>query len=122
MDAISPVVKSVGRDNIFYFIDSLVLSYDKNGLEIIFYHLSFIENPSSWPKPIKKDNCINIALYHGAINGSKYDNDVEIEGHTDPSLFSDFDYVFLGDIHKRQFITNKMAYPGSLRQNNYGED
>ena len=33
-----------------------------------------------------------------------------------------YDFTMLGDIHKRQFLTKTMAYPGSPIQQNYGED
>ena len=36
-------------------------------------------------------------------------------------FFKDFDYVMLGDIHKQQFLTPTIAYPGSCISQNYAE-
>ena len=35
--------------------------------------------------------------------------------------FKEFDYVLLGDVHERQFLTDTIAYSGSLIQQNFGE-
>ena len=42
----------------------------------------------------------------------------------DKDIFDGFDMVLLGDIHKRQYLNDEktIAYPGSLIQQNFGED
>ena len=49
-------------------------------------------------KPVEGD--INIALYHGAVRGSLTDINWNIEGDVNAGMFEDFDFAFLGDIHK----------------------
>lgn len=69
-------------------------------------------------------NDFKIALYHGALEGAKYDNGQTIEGEENIriSSFEGYDYVLLGDIHKYQtFKNNTIAYSSSLIQQNYGE-
>jgi len=95
--------------------------------DIIFSIKHFFDN-----KPLIKASEIQsnineykIALYHGALEGSKYDNGQNIEGDEiiKISSFEGFDYVLLGDIHKYQtFKNNTIAYSSSLIQQNYGEE
>ena len=66
-----------------------------------------------------------IALYHGGLTGSKIDDTYEIpDSHENFKVkdFKNFDIVMLGDIHKLQFLTPTIAYPGSLIQQNHKED
>lgn len=47
------------------------------------------------------------------------------DGEVDKKFLSKFDYVFLGDIHKSNQVMDddgKVRYPGSLIQQNFGED
>ncbi|MHB1910362.1 MAG: AAA family ATPase [Nitrososphaerales archaeon] len=74
-----------------------------------------------------------IALYHGTLTGSSTDlgqvfnNDAETAVATGSSRFrtlEDFrgyDAVLLGDIHKHQFLSPRIAYAGSLIQQDHGE-
>lgn len=73
-------------------------------------------------KPHEHD--INIGLFHGSISGCTTDigfvmEDAEVE----VKKFDVMDFVLLGDIHKQQsFRDGRMQYPGSLIQQNYGEE
>jgi exonuclease SbcC len=77
----------------------------------------------NWVKPSSSKN-INIALYHGAIQGCLVGSDFSLDhGEDDLSIFSDFDYAMLGDIHKIQSLdpNNRIWYAGSTIQQNFGE-
>ncbi len=67
---------------------------------------------------------VNIGLYHGSISGCVTDQGfVMEEGEAELDKFSGMDFVLLGDIHKRQsFRDGRVQYPGSLIQQNYGEE
>ena len=69
-------------------------------------------------------NDINIGLYHGSISGCVTDQGFTMEeGEAELEKFAGMDYVMLGDIHKRQsFRDGRVRYPGSLIQQNYGEE
>lgn len=71
-----------------------------------------------------KDGFIKIALYHGPVHGAQTDVGarMNVEEFTSDK-FTGYDYVFLGDIHRFQYLNeNKtIAYAGSLIQQNYGE-
>lgn len=90
---------------------------------IWFHHFSILEPKHKWPteKNIIK-NAVNIALYHGSINDSEVDSGWTSRGNQDDlTIFKGFQAAFLGDIHKSQFLKPTIAYPGSIRQNNFGE-
>lgn len=67
---------------------------------------------------------INVGLYHGSISGCTTDIGFTMEeGEAEVSKFAKMHYVLLGDIHKRQsFRDGRIWYPGSLIQQNYGEE
>jgi DNA repair exonuclease SbcCD ATPase subunit len=71
---------------------------------------------------IRDNDSIKIALLHDAVNGALYDNDQEIKDQLyNINDFIKYDYTMLGDIHKPQFLTDKIAYCGSFVQKNKGE-
>ena len=79
--------------------------------------------------PINEDVKYKLALFHGSFASAKLYNGKSIEETFNPyplEWVSDFDYVLLGDIHKRQVFVYKnktiCGYAGSLIQQNFGED
>lgn len=78
-------------------------------------------NPANWKID---DTKINIGLYHGSVSGCSTDQGFIMEdGEVEVSKFDKMDYVLMGDIHKRQsFRDGRVRYPGSLIQQNYGEE
>jgi DNA repair exonuclease SbcCD ATPase subunit/DNA repair exonuclease SbcCD nuclease subunit len=62
-----------------------------------------------------------VHLYHGTINGSKIFNNQNLESNLTIKDFGDYDYVLLGDIHKHQYLNDRVAYPSSLIQQDRGE-
>ena len=70
-----------------------------------------------------------IALFHGSFQNAKLFNGDCIRDENNPyplEWVKDFDYVILGDIHKRQIFNYKKkticGYSGSLIQQNFGEN
>jgi len=77
----------------------------------------------NWAPPSNTDK-INIALYHGSISNCKTDiNWTMTNGEDELSIFEDYDFAMLGDIHRRQFLdaTGRVWYAGSTVQQNHGE-
>jgi DNA repair exonuclease SbcCD nuclease subunit len=77
------------------------------------------------PNPVK----YKIALFHGSFASAKLYNGKSIEETFNPyplEWVQNFDFVLLGDIHKRQVFNYKKkticGYSGSLIQQNFGED
>ena len=124
-DAITPIINALNNKNIYLYKKSGVypLAINNTGLPINWCVFScFDEKNWNTVKPVEDE--INIACFHGAVTGSKTDVDWELEGEVKSSFFDGFDFGFLGDIHKLQYLDfeNRIAYPGSTIQQNYGED
>ena len=117
-DAITPIVKAINNPN-------LVLLRNAGETKI---HPDFCLNVLSvfdednWTKPTDF-GAVNIALYHGAIDKSKTDQNWTLGGDHDISIFDNFDFAFLGDIHKTQKLDKegRIWYAGSTVQQNFGE-
>ena len=120
-DAISPIINAIDDDRLFLYKKSGTYPTGIDGFNWCIFSCFDEEN---WEnvRPIKGE--INIAAYHGAVRGSQVDTDWTIEGEIESEFFSEFDFAFLGDIHKFQYLDeeNRIAYPGSAIQQNYGED
>jgi len=120
LDAITPITEALEDPNIHFH------KYTKEvdlGEGIILNVLSILDQ-DKWTPPSDPDKT-NIALYHGAVAGSKTDTGWVMEhGEIDLEFLENFDYGFLGDIHRTNQIVDdhgKARYPGSLIQQNFGE-
>ena len=121
-DAITPIIDALDNPNIFLYKDSGTYPIKNHpGFNWCVFSCFDLEG---WKNVELVEGEINIALFHGAVWGSKTDRDWEIEGDITTDFFEDYDFALLGDIHKRQFLNNKktVAYCGSSIQQNYGED
>jgi DNA repair exonuclease SbcCD nuclease subunit len=119
MDAITPIVKAMNKENIHYFKDSGV--YPLEGVNFVVFSC-FDE---LWPTKQEIPTGINVGLFHGMIDGAFLQNDTPVEAspYRLEYFFGLVDYLLLGDIHKDQFLDpqKKAAYCGSLIQQSYGE-
>lgn len=118
-DAISPIVRALNLDNLTLVKNSEVIPYDEN-VNICNYSCF---DEEGWKNLQFDTEKINIGIFHGAVTGSQTDIDWEMEGEVDELFFSGCDFVFLGDIHKHQYIDKekRIAYCGSTVQQNFGE-
>lgn len=74
---------------------------------------------------VSKGDRYALGLFHGTVVGSVYCNGNVSENGVDVGLFSGCDAVLAGDIHKRQVVNSngvEVVYPGSLIQQDYGEN
>lgn len=136
LDAVTPVIKAIGNTkNPIHFCKHSedFVKIQNNGLNYFFHNFSILDDKEKWPNQDKiirglqsgeyKEADVHIAMYHGAVNGCMVDNGWISRGNNDSiDIFSGFDFALLGDIHKFQMLTDRVAYPGSIRQNNFGED
>lgn len=120
LDALTPIVESLNHKNLTLLKDSGEVKLKNN------FNLNVLSvfDRENWLKPTNKNN-INIALYHGAVSNCKTDIGWTMEhGEDTIDIFDDFDYAFLGDIHKTNQALDKhgkIRYPGSTVQQNHGE-
>ena len=119
-DAITPIVDALGLKNIYLLKNA---GEHKISDEFCLNVLSVFDE-ENWCEPTNPD-AINIALYHGSISGCKTDIGwVMDHGEHDIAIFNNFDFAFLGDIHKTNQILDmdgRIRYPGSTIQQNHGE-
>ena len=119
-DALSPIVSALNNKNLFLLKNSGEVELND---QFTINVLSVFDR-ENWQSPSDR-NRINIALYHGAVSGVKTDTGWTMEnGEDDINIFNNFDYGFLGDIHKTNQSLNKegrIRYCGSTVQQNHGE-
>ena len=119
LDSITPIVKSLNYDNIWYYKDSGV--YVDENINWCVYSLM----NHNIPPNIYNDSNVNIGLFHGPIKGLKTDIGYTFDDGYDTDKFNGCKLVLCGDIHKRQVFdipNNRKAYMvGSLVQQNFGE-
>ena len=118
-DAITPIVQALDIQNLVLLKGSVEREIE-TGLTI---NVLSVFDRDNWKPPSQPDN-INIALYHGAISNCQTDAGWVMEfGEDELSIFEQFDFAMLGDIHKRQFLDDekRIYYAGSTIQQNHGE-
>jgi len=117
-DALSPIVKAINSTSLTLIRNAGEVKLKEN----FCLNVLSVFDEDNWIAPTNKE-AINIALYHGAIDKSKTDSNWTLGGDHDISIFNDFDFGFLGDIHKTQKLdsSGRIWYPGSTIQQNFGE-
>jgi len=119
-DALTPIVNALQHPSLYLLRNS---GEERLNGRFSLHALSVFDE-ENWQKP-SDSNRINIALYHGSISNCETDLGWRMErGENDLSIFNNFDYGFLGDIHKTNQILDKkgkIRYPGSTVQQNHGE-
>ena len=119
-DAITPVVQALSHKNLHLLKDSGEVHVNKD----LCLNVLSIFDEDNWQEITNKEK-INIALYHGSISGVVTDTGFVLEhGEHDVSIFKDFDFAMLGDIHKTNQPLDpdgRVRYCGSTIQQNFGE-
>ena len=120
-DAISPILNALDNPRVHLYKESGTYPTGIPGFNWCVFSCF---DEEGWKNVTPVEGETNIALYHGAVYGSKTDIDWDIEGEIEASFFSDYDFAFLGDIHRPQYLDEdkRIAYCGSTIQQNYGED
>ena len=98
-DALSPIARAINSPNLHLIKNAGEVNID----EKFCLNVLSVFDEENWIQPTDTD-MINIALYHGAIDKSKTDLNWTLGGDHDVSIFDNFDFAFLGDIHKTQHL------------------
>ena len=119
-DALTPIIEALNLPNLHLLKSAGETVLDKD----FTINVLSVFDEDNWVQPSNADK-INIALYHGAVGGVVTDTGWIMEhGDHDIAVFEEFDYAFLGDIHKTNQILDtegRVRYPGSTVQQNHGE-
>lgn len=100
LDAVTPIVSALNNNKIHLYKKSGIYEFSP-GYNWCVFSL-FDEDGWKDVKPIPGK--INIACYHGPVWGAKSETDWVIEEGIKVEFFKDYDFAFLGDIHKLQFL------------------
>jgi DNA repair protein SbcC/Rad50 len=118
MDLLSPLVKH--HSNIIYLRDTTTFTHRG----VTFVHVSVYDQsgPEEILKLIQGAPSKPVLLYHGAINGCKFNNYIESNSRITSEIQDNCKAVIAGDIHEMQFIgRGNVAYSGSLLQHEVDE-
>lgn len=117
-DAISPIVKAINNPNLILLRNAGETRLNKK----FCLNVLSVFDEENWKDPTDYES-INIALYHGAIDRSTTDSNWTLGGDHTIEIFEEFDFAFLGDIHKTQQLDSdgRIWYAGSTVQQNFGE-
>ena len=118
-DAITPIIQALDIGHLHLLKNSGEHEVT-SGLTI---NVLSVFDRDNWVQPSRPED-INIALYHGAISNCQTDAGWTMEhGEDNITIFDNFDFAMLGDIHKRQFLDDagRIYYAGSTVQQNHGE-
>jgi len=98
-DAVSPIVLAMNNPRVHLYKKSGVYEFHP-GFNWCVYSLF---DEEGWKDVKPEPNKTNIACYHGPVHGSVTESGWELQG-TNIDFFKNYDFVFLGDIHKMQFL------------------
>lgn len=131
-DALSPIIDNLANPRVVllkksggYHLPKLLGDKPETIVSPNVYFWNFgIADTENWPKPPYTSDLINIGLFHGTLRNCITDSEFRMTNvEHDVTIFDGLDYVLMGDIHKRQmFKQGKIWYPGSMIQQNFGED
>ncbi len=132
-DSLDSILTERSIDNLYYFKNSGVYKYEN----IIFGVSSLLDNQFIKAEDIIYDKHLNdnsnhndsilVGLYHGPVGQCATAVGVVLNGDKQIDDFLGYDYVLLGDIHKFQYLNNKImlrdriAYASSLISQNFAE-
>lgn len=115
-DAITPIIQAMDDSNIFLYKDSGVYEFAP-GFNWCVFSLFDTKN---WNLVKPVPGAINIACYHGPVWGALTESDWEIKEGLSVLDFKEYDFCFLGDIHRTQFLDYReyeLTVPESEIQN-----
>lgn len=99
-DAVTPIVNALNNPKIHLYKNSGTYNFAP-GYNWCVFSL-FDEEGWKNVRPVKGE--INIACFHGSVFGAKTETGWNLEGGLNVDFFDDYDFTFLGDIHKTQYL------------------
>ena len=121
MDALRPIYDSLKHSNLHYLDRTEV--YEVADIYLSVFDIADDHENYISAKDIPDDK-LKVAFFHGAVDSSMTDGGFKVKNlNHGIGMFSGYDLVLLGDIHKHQYldIDKRVHYPGSLVQQNFGE-
>lgn len=102
-DAVSPIVTALKNDRIHVYKASGVYEFAP-GYNWCVFSLFDVDG---WERVKPVPGKVNIACYHGPIVSALTETGWSVDDGLSMERFRDYDFVFLGDIHKTQFLEKR---------------
>lgn len=99
-DAISPIVKALANPRIHLYKNSGMYEFAPGFVWCIFS----LADEENWKNVKPVPGKVSIACYHGPVWGAQTETGWLIEDGLTIDAFKDYDFTFLGDIHKTQYL------------------
>lgn len=99
-DAVTPIVDALRDPRVRLYKKSGVYEFAPGYNWCIFS----LFDEEGWKNVEPTPGKINIACYHGPVYGAITESDWPVEGGLSVSFFDRFDFCFLGDIHRAQYL------------------
>lgn len=104
-DAVSPIVLALNNPKVHLYKKSGVYEFAPGYVWCLFS----LFDEEGWGTVEPVPGKINIACYHGPVWGAVTETDWLIEEGLTVDFFKKFDFCFLGDIHKMQYLSAREA-------------
>ena len=121
MDSLSPIIKVLNKTN----LKNKITFFSKSGIYDIdekYRYVVYEFRDKQYPEYKKEEGKIAIGLYHGAPYDMIDENGYKLKSEINSELFNDLDFLFAGDIHKREFFKPTFAMVGSLVMQSHKEE
>lgn len=104
-DAVSPIVEALKNPKVHLYKQSGVYEFVPGYTWCIFS----LFDEEGWSTVVPVPGKVNIACYHGPVFGAVTETDWLVEEGLTVDFFKRFDFCFLGDIHKMQYLAARDA-------------
>jgi len=102
LDVISPIVKNINHENLFYLKQSGIYSVADTKMVV----MSVFDDPANYIQADQIDSKTKIAIYHGIVQDAVSESGFRLSNDkVNKKMFDGYDMVLLGDIHCKQEIS-----------------
>lgn len=99
-DALTPIISALNNPRVHFYKKSGVYEFAPGFVWCVFS----LADEEGWAEVVPVPGKINIACYHGPVSGAKTETDWLIDEGLTVDFFEGYDFAFLGDIHRVQFL------------------
>jgi DNA repair exonuclease SbcCD ATPase subunit len=118
LDVLTPIVNNLVNPRIHYLRDTGVYTFQN----LTFVVYSILDHKDNWPSGYEIEGKNTIALFHGPVNKAETDVGYTVSSHSfTADMFNGFDMALLGDIHKRQVVSEPSEVTMNIQKDDWGE-
>lgn len=126
-DAVTPIVEALNNPSVHLYKKSGSYEFAPGYV----FNVFSLFDEEAWPSVKPVPGKVNIACYHGPVWGAKTEAGWALESDVTIDRFKEFEFCFLGDIHKMQYLSSREVeleidesdlhkYPGAVIIGNVG--